>query len=50
MWLILEECGVFCALFTYFIVVFVYWAFVRVGIWEEVKNGEISAFFHFAVF
>ena len=50
MWLILEECGVFCALFTYFIVVFVYWAFIRVGIWEDVKNGEISAFLHFAVF
>ena len=36
MWLILEECGVFCAMFTYFIVVAVYFGFIRIGIWEEI--------------
>ena len=50
MWLILEECGVVCAIFTYFVVVFVYFGFVRVGIWEEVLQGDIKAFLHFAVF
>ena len=50
MWLILEECGAVCAVFTYFVVVFVYFGFVRVGIWEEVLAGDIKALLHFGVF
>ena len=50
MWLITEECGVVCALFTYFIVTFVYLGFVRVGIWEEMIQGELNAKIHFIVF
>ena len=36
MWLIYEECGVACAIITYFIVILVYFTVVRVGIWEEI--------------
>ena len=50
MWLILEECGVACSIFTYFIVVSVYFGFVRIGIWEEALEGDTAAFIHFAVF
>ena len=50
MWLIKEECGVCCALFTYFIVVFVYLGFVRIGIWEEIQAGEPMAIIHFIIF
>mmetsp|Transcript_41861 Transcript_41861/g.64051 ORF Transcript_41861/g.64051 Transcript_41861/m.64051 type:complete len:116 (-) Transcript_41861:1129-1476(-) len=40
MWLILEECGVVCAIFTYFIVTSVYLGFIRIGIWEDVQEGN----------
>ena len=50
MWLILEECGAFCAMFTYFVVVFVYFGFVRIGVWEEILQGDVRAYVHFMVF
>lgn len=50
MWLILEECGVVCSIFTYFVVVFVYFGFIRVGIWEELLDGDVRAYIHFAIF
>ena len=39
MWLIIEECGVACAIITYLIVVLVYFTVVRIGIWEEIQEG-----------
>ena len=50
MWIVFEECGVACATVTYFVVVFVYFGFVRVGIWEEALAGEWQALIHFVVF
>ena len=50
MWLILEECGAVCALFTYFVVVFVYFGFVRVGVWEEILAGDMRGYIHFFIF
>ena len=49
-WLIKEDCGAFCAVFTYFIVVLVYFGFIRVGIWEEIQYGDVKGLFHFIVF
>ena len=46
----MEECGVVCACFTYFIVVFVYWGFIRVGIWEDIQDRPLFAFVNFVVF
>ena len=37
-------------MFTYFVVVFVYFGFVRIGVWEELLNGDTRAYIHFAVF
>ena len=50
MWFVLEECGIACSIITYFIVVFVYFGFIRVGIWEEALNGEWTALLHFVIF
>ena len=50
MWLIFEECGIACAIMTYFIVILVYFTVVRIGIWEEILEGSLWAFVHFAVF
>jgi len=51
MWLILEECGVVCALFTYFIVTAVYLGFIRIGIWEEIQEGDYFFYVpHFIIF
>jgi hypothetical protein len=50
MWLILEECGVVCALFTYFIVTFVYLGFIRIGIWDYIQNNEPIGYMHFVIF
>ena len=50
MWLIKEDCGAVCAIFTYFIVVLVYFGFIRVGIWEEIETGDPKGLFHFVVF
>lgn len=50
MWLIIEECGVCCAFITYFVVTFVYWGFIRVGIWEMIQVKDPMALFHFVIF
>ena len=51
MWLVLNDiCGLFCAIITYFVVVFVYLGFVRVGIWERMLEGDLRALVHFVVF
>ena len=50
MWLILEECGVACAIITYVVVVTVYLGFIRVGIWEEAMKGDLFALTHFFIF
>lgn len=50
MWLILDDCGGICALITYFIVVAVYFGFVRVGIWEEMHSQPWLAVLHFIIF
>ena len=50
MWLIVEECGVACAIITYVVVVTVYLGFIRVGVWEEVQEGDTNAFVHFFIF
>ena len=39
MWLIIEECGVACAIFTYLIVIYVYFTVVRIGVWEDILDG-----------
>ena len=51
MWLILNDwCGLMCAIFTYLIVAIVYWGFIRIGIWENMLNGEISVMIHYIIF
>lgn len=50
MWLIIEECGVVCAIFTYGIVTTVYFGFVRVGIWEQLFTDTTWALLNFVVF
>lgn len=51
MWLVLNDyCGIGCAIFTYFIVVAVYCGFIRIGIWERIQNGDLSAYVHFTIF
>lgn len=50
MWLILEECGVACALVTYLVVTTVYFGFIRIGIWEMALEGDLRAMAHFAIF
>ena len=40
MWLIIECAGCACAIITYFVVVFVYFGFIRIGIWEEALEGK----------
>ena len=51
MWLITSDCcGLFCAIFTYFTVVFVYIGFIRIGIWEDIQEGRYTAALHFMVF
>jgi hypothetical protein len=50
MWLILDDCGTFAAFCVYFIVIFVYFGFMRVGIWEDMHEKPLKAFIHFAIF
>lgn len=51
MWLITNDwCGMFCAFFTYVVVVTVYLGFIRIGIWDQLLNGDIKAYAHLAVF
>ena len=51
MWIVLNDlCGLACALVTYFIVVSVYLGFIRIGIWEGLVSGHLSALLHFLFF
>lgn len=51
MWLVLNDCcGMFCAAFTYFTVVFVYIGFIRIGIWEGLVEGNLISLLHYLVF
>ena len=51
MWLVTNDwCGLACAACTYFIVVFVYFGFIRIGIWEQLVEGDNKAYLHFIVF
>ena len=50
MWLITDCCGIVCAAFTYFIVVSVYWGFVRIGVWDEIREGSFMAILQFLIF
>ena len=42
--------GLLCAGITYFVVVFVYFGFIRIGIWEDMLKGSLSALVHFIIF
>ena len=51
MWLITSDCcGLACAIFTYIIVMFVYWGFIRIGIWEGIMGGDVRVLLHYIVF
>ncbi len=51
MWLVLNDCcGLFCAIFTYFTVVFVYIGFIRVGIFEGIQDGDLKSLIHYVIF
>jgi len=51
MWLVLNDwCGLCCALATYLVVTSVYWGFLRIGIYEQIKVGDPKAALHFVVF
>ena len=51
MWLVTNDwCGLACAGMTYFIVVFVYFGFIRIGIWEQLVEGDYKAYLHFVIF
>ena len=50
MWLVIETAGIICGILTYFIVLAVQVAFIRVGIWEGLQQGTTSAYLNFLVF
>lgn len=51
MWIILNDwCGMACGVLTYFIVVFVYLGFIRIGVWDEYLEGQVSVYIHFVIF
>lgn len=50
-WFTTNDCmGMFCALITYVIVVFVQIGFVRIGVWEGLMAEEQWAYVNLAVF
>lgn len=49
-WFVWEACGVACGMFTYAIVLIVQVGFIRIGLWEQLLAGELSAYIHLAVF
>lgn len=50
-WLILNDwSGLLCAGLTYAVVIFVYFGFIRIGIWEDILKGSLSALIHFVIF
>lgn len=51
MWLVVEDwCGLGCAIGTYLIVIVVYCGFIRIGIWEQLVEGESIAYLHLFIF
>ena len=50
MWLVIEACGFVCVIITYITVFTVMLGFIRVGIWEELLNGDIWGYIHLAIF
>ena len=50
MWFIKDPCGIFCCIFTYFIVLTVAFGFVRIGIYEDLMMANPIAFIHLAIF
>ena len=51
MWIILNDwCGLACAIGTYLVVTAVYWGFIRIGIWEGIKSGDLKSLVHFVIF
>ena len=51
MWIILNDwCGLACAIGTYLVVTSVYWGFIRIGIWEGIKTGDLKSLLHFIIF
>ena len=48
--MVFEGAGVVCAIITYVIVITVGIGMVRVGIWESLMKGEITAFVHLGIF
>jgi hypothetical protein len=50
MWFVIEACGIVCVIFTYLTVFTVQLAFIRVGVWEELLEGNIWGYIHSAIF
>jgi len=50
MWLVIEACGIICAIITYLIVFIVQYGFIRIGIWELLMEGSLWAYLHLVVF
>lgn len=50
MWFVFEACGIACIIFCYFTVFFVQWAFIRIGVWEDLLAGNFWGYFHLAIF
>ncbi len=50
MWFVIEACGIVCAIFTYVTVFTVQYAFVRIGVWEDLLVGDPWAYLHMLVF
>ena len=50
MWFVVEACGIVCVIFTYLTVFTVQFAFVRIGVWEDLLQGDYWAMGHLAVF
>jgi len=50
MWFIVEACGLVCVLFCYFTVFTVQFAFIRIGIWEDLIEGNLWGYFHLLIF
>lgn len=50
MWFVIEACGIVCVVICYLTVFTVQVAFIRVGVWEELLNGDVYAWIHMAIF
>ena len=50
MWVVYEACGIVCVIITYLTVFTVQLGFIRVGVWEELLQGDPWAYFHLTIF